>query len=275
MFLIRYFKGSIVSLKKIFELREEKMWKVVIYFLLMAMVSIFPYNFKIVQEQGFKMGFVSEGYKEDAKNALKSSRAVKVGYAGLRCNDDFETEEYLFSNFKLIIDYKDTYKRDSKESMRLVIMTANNVKYYNEEGIYMPGNYEGFSRDLFFSEFISNEAVFEEFFSSLEKSFSAYTILFSVINYTITSLFMDALLLALMAGIFMMFKIGFNAYVSYFEMLKMLVLCMTIPTLICFILGFFDLFALTPVIMNFGIGVIGLLIVFKVIKPKVQIRQRS
>ena len=58
MFIVKYFKNSFFP-KRILPMRKEKFWKVLIFFLILAIISLFPFNIKNL-EGGFKSGLVEE-----------------------------------------------------------------------------------------------------------------------------------------------------------------------------------------------------------------------
>ena len=272
MFILKYFKNSIFSLKGIYELKSEKVFKILIYFIFMSLLSLLPHNIEIIREKGFKLGFISEVYKEDNKTMLINTKAEVVGFAGLRCSDDFKVEYYEFKDYDLVIDYNNEYdiKTNNKEKAVLILQKTE-VLYYDQNRAFMRGNYDSFDRDIRFSELRFNDSIYQELFTNLEKSFYSYIIFFSIINNVMVQTGMYLIMIILMAIILSFLKYGFSKKMKFIEIVKILVLSMTLPSVIVFILGWFGLFGLTPVIMNFMIGGIGLLVMTKVAKNRVEL----
>lgn len=272
MFIIRYFKNSIFSLKGIYDLKDENLLKIIVYFLLVSLISLFPYNFKIVEEKGFNIGFLSEVYKDLSENSFKNTKVKKIGKAGLRVESDFTCETYHFENIIIIFDYDNTYNISENVDKNVLILKKDTMRFYDTSNHFMVGNYEAFNRDYSFSEFVANQSLFEEFFLLIEKGFYSYSILFSVLNYTFTSIGMYLLMILLMAGILSFLKYGFSKSMPFMSIVKILVLAMTLPSIIVFLIGWIpNMYSFSPIIMNFLIGGIGLLVMLKVAKNRLEI----
>ncbi len=268
MFLIKYFKNSLYSLKGIYSLKDESFVKVIIYFLIIATISLLPHNLEIVREKGFKLGFISEAYNDEVRHEMYTSKVVKVGQAGLRVDDNFTVEVYEFDMYTLVIDYNDEY--DEIDGTTLILKRTT-TEYYDENGSMMFGNYKSFDDDIHFSSLRFEETLYTTLFTNLEKAFYPYITLFSLLINVTSNFAMYAIMIALMSVILGFLRYRFSYFLSYKETCKILVFSMTLPSVIVFIIGFFGGFAFTPVIMNFMMGGIAVLTLLKVGKNKLEL----
>lgn len=268
MFLVKYFKNSLYSIKGIYSLKDENIIKVLLYFILVATISLLPHNLEIVREKGFKLGFISEAYNDEARFDLYDSKVVKVGTAGIRVDDDFVLEVYEFDTFTLVIDYNDEF--ESVENTTLVLKRTS-TEYYDSNGSMMVGNYNSFTEDIHFSSLRFDETLYTTLFTGLEKAFYPFITLFSILVNVSTNFAMYIIMIALMAVILGFLKYRFSHFLSYKEICKILVFSMTLPSVIVFIIGLFGGFAFTPVIMNFMMGGIAVLTLLKVGKNKLEL----
>ncbi len=268
MFIFKYFKNSLYSLKGIYSLKDEKIFKVVIYFLLMATISLLPHNLEIIREKGFKLGFISEGYDDAVRHDLYNSKVIKIGTAGMRVEDNFTIEIYEFDEFTLVIDYFDEYEQIDGN---VLVLKRNTTEYYYENGSMMTGNYDSFDEEVYFSSLMFDETLYTTLFTYLEKAFYSYIVLFSLLVNISSNVGMYILMILLMSVILGFLKYRFSYFLNYMQTSKILVFSMTAPAVLTFILGFFGLFALTPVIMNFGMGAMALLVLLKVGKEKLEL----
>ncbi len=260
MFIIKYFKNTLYSLKGIYRFKDEKGYKIMLYFLLMSLISLLPHNLTIIQENGFKMGFISEGYNDSNKEQLYNSSLIKIGKAGLRVEDTFKLEEYEFDTFKLVIDYNDEYEVTDDTTLILKKYTTE----YHSNNSMMYGDYNSFEDDIYIANLMFDDNVYMSLFTNLEKAFYPYITLFSLLVNTTANIAMYLLMILLMGIILGFLKYKYSSYLSYKEIVKILVLSMTLPSVVVFIIGLFGGFAFTPVIMNFMIGGIGVLTILKV-----------
>ncbi len=271
MFLIRGFKNSLYSLKGIFKLKDEKMYKAIIYFLLMAIISLLPHNLALVREDGFKLGFISEAYTDSVRYEMYNSSMIKVGKSGLRVEENFSMEEYEFEMYTLVIDYDDEYVWSEGN---VLVLKQSQTKYYDSNGSYMWGNYDSFTDDIYKSDLMFTDTLYETFFTNLEKSFSSFIVLFSVLSNTIINILMYVFMIAIMAFILGFLRYRFSYFLSYMQLIRVLIYSMTIPTVVVCILGIFGSFAFTPVIMNFATGGIAVLVLLKVGKNNFELPQK-
>jgi len=72
MFIIKYFKEAL-KYGTVFKLVSEKTYKVIIFFLLLTLIQLFPMNFQIVSEQGWRLDFIQESFQAETQigNFLK------------------------------------------------------------------------------------------------------------------------------------------------------------------------------------------------------------
>lgn len=268
MFIIRYFKNTLYSLKGIYSLKDEKFYKVIIYFVLLVIISIMPHNLEIVKEKGFKLGFISEGYNDNNRYELYESSVIKISNTGIKVDDNFTIEVYEFDDFKLVIDYNSEY--DIEDGIVLVLK-KDYTEYYSKDGSVMKGDYSSFDDEFYFSSLMFDDTTYSTLFTNLEKSFYPYIILFSIVVNVFSNLLMYSIMIILMAILLSFLKYRFSYFLNLKQLCKILVFSMTIPSVVVNVLGLFSTFAFTPVIMNFSMGAISLLVLLKVGKNKLEL----
>ncbi len=175
--------------------------------------------------------------------------------------EDFIIEEYDFDEFKLIIDYNDEYIYIDGNTL---ILKKDSTIFHNENGSIMTGNYDSFDTDIYKYDLMFNDSLYQVLFTNLEKAFYPYTILFSLLINFSSNILMYVIMIFLMSSILSFLKYRYSYFLSYKQLIKILILSMTLPSVIVFILGLLGSFAFTPVIMNFMMGGISLLVILKV-----------
>ena len=270
MFIVKYFRYASYSIRHIYNFRSEKLWKVILFFLILTLLACFPYNYKIIDEGGFKNALFSEaGENFSDSYHVKFANETKfrsISRSGLEVSTDYDLnsyESYDFKNFTLVIDYAGNYER-SVDNGIVLLYGANDIAYISN-GKSSTTSYEGFSRVFDSRELITNQTAFEDFFNYTEKSFSKYTIIFSILSYTLTQIFMYLVLLFGLAWIYTFIKKSWDTFLTFKELFTILVFSMTPGAVLSLIVGLIpNLFSLVPVIMNFMLALISLLVMYKV-----------
>ena len=64
MCLVRFFKQS-VQFPTLLKNANQKLWKIIIYFIILILIANFPANFQVVKEQGSKLDFLIEDFSNE------------------------------------------------------------------------------------------------------------------------------------------------------------------------------------------------------------------
>ncbi|PKK93628.1 MAG: hypothetical protein CVV61_03695 [Tenericutes bacterium HGW-Tenericutes-6] len=254
MFLVRFFKTSF-QFSKMFEKLEDKFWKYIIYFILLGLIAVFPLNYLIVQEQGWRLDFIEESFREETPDWVLPE-TCNIRNQKLQCTID---ESYIFTHdgITYYINYQsDTFDTTKKQ----VYLLTDQIVYTNGEGATMVGyGYSGFEEDLNFRSInlmqTDDKALaFIDFGQSLERSFGAYIVFYTVLTNTFITIALNLVFLLLLSLVMQLFRFGFSTYFKYIDSLKFLIYTMGIPALLSFIIGFIEP-TFSPVFFQFGMGI--------------------
>ena len=263
MFIIRFFKYS-VDYPNYFEHAKEKGWKVLIFFMLLSLISLFPMNLLIVQEDGWKLDFIEQSFITETPN-WQLPDECHITANELNCNTD-TVYYYEHQGIAYIFNIDNEAYRESDE--KSIIFMKNQIVYTNGEGAYMIGyDYKGFDdsysfRSLNLATGENREAMYEQFGASIETSFSNYIIFYTLLVNTITSIGLYAFFVIVMSLVIQLFRFGYSSFLTFRQTTKMVVFAMGLPSIISLIVGFIEP-SFTPVIFQFGIGIILMVVMLK------------
>lgn len=238
MFLVKYFMYSF-QFDTLLTRFNEKLSKLFIYFILLSLVAVFPMNYLIVKEHGFRLDFIEQDFLESTPNwDLPANCIIEVNR--LTCTDADKT---VLTHQDITYIFNGT-KSDMNQSKKQVVFTNNQIIYTDGEGNQMSGSYRGFTETFNFNAFnLLDSAEQQEalmgFAESVEKSFSRYTILFTVLTNTFVSILVQFAFVLLLGIVLQLFRFGYQSFPSYFDGLKFVILSMGLPTIIGFIIGIF------------------------------------
>jgi maltodextrin utilization protein YvdJ len=260
MFLVRYFKYSF-QFNQMLTRTKEKFWKVMIYFLILSSISLFPMNFLIVQEQGWKLDFIEESFKSSTPTwDLPTGCRIELNRFFCQTNDEYIREH---NGITYIFNYQGGgYDLSTKQ----LIFTHKNIIYTNGNA-EMQGTYRGFDQRLSFNDLnllsgVERSEAFIAFGSNVEKSFSAYIVFYAILVNTITLTGTNLLFILLLSLVLQLFRFGYSTFFSYKESLIFLVYTMGFPAVISFIVGLFAP-GVSTVLYQFSIGLIVMVVMLK------------
>lgn len=259
MFITRFFKTSFSFNTMLTEVKEP-FWKYVIYFLIMMMLVAFPLNYTIVSEQGFRINFIEESFVEQTPDwVLPESCEIQAG--ALNC-DDAETKIFIHQEMTYYIhatlDMVD-------ENEKAVYLLEDRLIYTNGVGASMTGYYhQGFLdrfsfRSLNLLEGAEKSAGYIQFAEQLQDCFSPYIVFFSLLVNTITTIGINMIFILLLSFVLQLFRFGYSKFFRYIDSLKFLIYTMTIPAILSFLVGWISM-AFSPVIYQFGVGIITMMV---------------
>lgn len=273
MFLVRYFRDSF-NFKKVLPLRKEPFWKILIYFIIIATISLFSFNFTNLRVGGWKLGFVEANFLSVENLNVKLPDQISIGPLGLRSRTN-ENQIVIYKDSKAgdIIFYflVDGDIKDVSSETRQMVFTKDTVYYFKGDTTVIVGDYNGFNTEVRFEEInierdnkLRNEML-SSLANNIEKSFGKQNAFYTIVNYSVIQIAMYIVLILILAAVLQLFRFGYVQFMSYFEGIKIVVLTMTIPSILAFIVGFFT-HAFGPIIIQFGIGIILMVIMLKYAK---------
>jgi hypothetical protein len=246
-----------------FDLRVENKFKLVLYFLIMSMLIALPHNIAIINNEGWDVGLLNFSLIDEIPEWYPDDLAddCMIGRNGLIC-DTTVVKEYFYKDYTFIFNLKETYDFDSKT----IVFKRSTLEFHDGNGNKLVANYQNFGVQTTFSDLKAmplNESIL--FFSNgIKNSFNNFTIFYSVLINTMTTLLMTTIYLIVVSALAMLLKFGHKKYMSYFEMLGIFILSMTISTVIILLAGLFGFFAFNSIIFQFGTPIIALLVLLKI-----------
>jgi maltodextrin utilization protein YvdJ len=238
MFLVKYFKASF-QFDRLLTHFDEKFSKLWIYFIILSLIALFPMNFLIQRQEGFRLDFIEQDFLESSPNwVLPSDCSIEVNR--LICNNTNKTVlthqglTYIFNGSVSDIDL----------TQKQLILTSDTVIYTDGKGARMSGSYRGFDETFNFNTYnLMDDAEQVDamlvFARSIEASFSRYTILYAVLTNTGVSLLVQFVFVLLLGAVLQLFRFGYQSFPNYFDGLKFIILSMGLPSIIGFIIGIF------------------------------------
>ncbi|MDI6453223.1 DUF1189 family protein [Peloplasma aerotolerans] len=258
MFLVRYFVYSF-NFKNIFKRVDEKMWKVIIYFLLLSMISLFPMNYLIVKEQGWRLDFIEQSFTITPNWELPENCGITANQ--LSCTTNIEYE-YFHEGIIYIFNYQgNDYDLNKKQ----ILFESNQIVYTNGEGARMIGyDYKGFEGPVNFREINLKSGqekidAYLAFGQSIENSFSNYIVIYALLVNTLINMSLYILFFVLLSFVLQLFRFGYSKFFRYIDSLKFLVFIMGVPAMLSFLVGFVEP-AFSPVFFQFGMGLITMVV---------------
>ena len=266
MFIVNYFKYGF-DFPNILARRREPFLKVFIFFILMVMLSNVPHIFNIVKEEGWTISFIETSFKNETPTygSFDLPSDISIHYYGLDTPNDDQHILYTDQYMIVILPNQSSYDSDLEQ----ILLYEDEIVYINQSGERLKGNYRGFTEVYDFDTVMLDVENWQThmytFAENIEAGFSKYVIFYAIFTYTIVQIASTAILLIALSLILRLFKFGYTHYMTYFEGLKMLVFALPAPVFIGFIVGF-AVDALTPFIVQFGLGLVTMLVMLKFAK---------
>jgi hypothetical protein len=274
MFLVRIFRDSFIF-NRVLKLRYEAFWKLGIYFIIISLISLFSFNFTNLRTGGWKLGFVENILllEKNYDKQLPSSITIRK-LSGVNSTDGdqllfYENNEGKIIRFWFVTNESEDFVNTNIDLTAEQLIFTNKRTYYvkgDGKGL-MIGSYQNFPEEISFETINTlpdNErrvqlTILAE---TIEKSFGRQNAFFTIVTFSSVQLALYVVLVLLLALVLQLFRFVYVDYMSYIDGVKIVISTMTIPSVISFIIGFFT-HALTPVIVQLGLGIILMLIMIK------------
>lgn len=293
MFLVRYFRDSFIF-PRILPMRKEPFWKVLIYFIIIVLISLFPYSFSNLKHGGWNLGFVEQNLMQKDNIEIDYPEGITIGPEGVQSDTGKEKSISLKQGSKDYIQYrfyvsgdKDTVKSEIDKAVSDIKsgigqpqflftkvfseeeVVGGSIYFIDKKGNVNIGDYDGFESKFSFHELNLIEKGSKErmealkgFSISIEKAFGKQNAFFTIVATSGIQILSYILLILILAGLLQLFKFGYVEFMSYLEGIKVVMLSMTIPSVISFIVGFFT-HAFAPLFIQFGVGIILMIVMIK------------
>lgn len=263
MFIFKFFIKSF-KFPKLLKSTNEKMWKIIVYFLILVLVSTFPASYEAVKNEGSRLDFIIEDFNREIPINWDIPNNIIIK-GGRLITDDDKTYVNKHLDITYIINNKEVI--DAKKYTNHIIMSEKSILYIDGKGNYLESfDYKGFSEDQF--DFLELELatgdekvkLFQEFARSIEKSFATQIVLYTVLRNSATQIIINIVYVLLLAGLVQLFKFGYQNFLSYKESVKFVVLAMGLPATITFLMGIF-VAAFAPVVFQLSMGMVVMLVI--------------
>jgi maltodextrin utilization protein YvdJ len=257
MFLVRYLKTSFQLKEMIYRTKESSL-KVFIYFVILSLISVFPMNYLIVKEQGWRLDFIQQSFQQDIPSwNLPSNCRIELNT--LFCDNDIETH-LIHDGITFIFNYQgggyDLIDKQIILGEKEVIYTSNQAE--------MKGTYKGFSTAYRFNDVNlltgqERDEAMLDFAERLENSFSNYIVFYSLMINTLVMIGTNLILVVILSLVIQLFRFGYSTFFSYKEAFNFIVFATGIPSFLNFFIGIFAP-GISNVIYSMSLGIIVMVI---------------
>ena len=253
MFLIRYLKTSF-QLKEMIYRTKESTFKVFIYFIVLGLISVFPMNYLIVKEQGWRIDFIESAFTRETPNWELPENCF-IEFNQLFCSSNEETN-LVHQGITFIFNYQG----GGYDKLDQQIIFGKNEIIFTSNQAEMKGSYRGFTTKYQFSDINllegqAKEEAMIDFGKRIEDSFSPYIVFYSLMVNTIVMIATNLLLVFLLTLVIQLFRFGYTSFFTYRESFNFIVFATGIPSLLNFVIGII-LPAISNVIYSMSLGLI-------------------
>ncbi len=264
MFLIRFFRYSF-NPKTMIPNASQKLWQAIIYFFILSLITLFPLNFLIVQENGWNLDFIESNLTMHTPTwTLPEDMRI---YANELVTDS--DTSYTFTNEEM------TYIFNASGDENI---TGKTVSFYEDRIVYSDGEghemisygYRGFYEEVNFRSLnlatgTERSEMYASFGTMLEASFGSYVVLYSLLMNTIVNISIGIVFILILSLVMQLFRFGYAKFFTYKDSLIFIILAMGIPAVLSFLVGFV-IPSIAPVIYQFGVGIVVMVVMLKYAK---------
>ena len=288
--MIKIFINSF-SFKKIFQNGNASWRSIIAYFLFIVLVTSFPLNLQIFQNDGWKgLNTITMGIREAAPNWFPNELPNDVALSSNGLYTPTETTYYYesilvdgtFYQFVInpqtedeIIEFTTLYTEEgvvTKDTNGQVVLTPyqkaivlckDKVLYYDNTSDPIIGNYHHINQVIHFTELKSMEkfAALTLLLDAIDGAFNQYMVFSNILINTATQLAMNLVMVVIIAAIFLLIRIKYKKVTNYHQNVGILISSMTIPSILSFIIGIIGIIEMN----SFGV------VLFQLLTPLIAI----
>ena len=247
------FAWSLTKYSKVFDLFEAKLYKVILYFVLLNLMMFLPITMQVVNLEYIDYDRFGFTFAEDLPDWLPSGLPThcKIDNYELLCASDYvyeydivnrDTTYHVYFNVQDGVEINEDYA---------IIFYKSGFHMNLRDGIVLRLTYSGFGYTDFaeinqMSPEDASEILFESMFQSIKPAITLPIMLFFVGALTL----MNMILILSLATLSMLFSFNQSNFPRYQDMIKLMIFASTIPSMINLGLGFFGLSAFTSISYN-------------------------
>jgi|GEM_PF-988579 hypothetical protein len=264
--MIKIFINSF-SFKKIFQ-NGNAPWKhIIAYFLLIVLITSFPLNYQIFQNDGWRgLNSITIGIREVAPpwfpNELPNDVAISKNglYTPIEKAYYYEATLADDTRYQFVINpqgasdeggFAPIYTEEgiiTKDVSGVVVMTPyqkaivlckDKILYYDNSKKPIVGNYDHIEEVIHFTELknMDKYTALTLLLDAIDGGFNQYMVFSSILINTLTQLFMNLIMIVIIAAIFLLIRIKYKKVTNYRQNIGILISAMTIPSILSFIIG--------------------------------------
>lgn len=262
MFLLKLFKTSF-NFKEILKNSNQKIWQIIIYFIILIFIANFPQTLNIVKNDGSRLDFVIEDFESANPNDWDIPHNITISGGKLHNNGDLTRYVNEHKGITYIINNNESINVNDYKNH--IILSESSIIYIDKEGNYLEEfGYRGFTDIFRFSEldFASGDEkieLFNLFAKSMEKSFAKPIVLFTILRNISTQLLTNIIYVLILALLIQLFRFGYQNFMSFIDSVKFIVLSLGLPSVLTFIIGLLEP-AFTPVVFQISSGITVMLV---------------
>lgn len=257
MFMITYFKQSFDFIH-IFDHLKPLSIRLFIYFLFITVISAFPLNYQVIAENGFRLNFIEEDFKGAVPNI--QTFPCTFSYAGMDCDEPFM---FVFKDITYVFD-----QANPVDSSEVMLFSEKNITYMKDGITLQSRGYEGFSDTLdmnviIFGDREDIEDAFDVFASSVEQSFGAYIVLYTLFTNIMVQIVIQSIFVLFLVCVLRLFKFGLSTFMTMSESFSFVIMMMTLPAVLSVGIALIEpVFA--SVLYQFLVGIVIMIVMLKI-----------
>lgn len=247
------FAWSLIKHRKVFDLFDAKLYKVILYFIILNLMMFLPVTLQVVNLENLNYARYGFTFVEDLPDWLPSGLPTHciIDNQELQCASD-EVYEYDLVNrdtiYHIYFNVEDGVEIDEDNTI-IFYKTGFHMNFH--DGIVLRLTYSGFE----FTDFAeinqmspedASDILLESIFQSLKPAITLPIMLFFVGALTL----MNIILIFGLATLTMLFSFNQSNFPRYQDMIKLMIFASTVPSIMNLALGFFGLSAFTSITYN-------------------------
>ena len=268
--MLKFFVNSFTP-KRIFTLKDESLFKTIIYFIFLVIIISFPLNLQIIRSDGWDLYDFTNGIRQTYPDWIPNDlpEDIEISSQGMYFEDTensvFQTTNIDGENLYIVFSPLDNYT----PADRTLGFAEKEISYYGESGEYSFSiGYSHVKETVRFYDLklMTQSQAVNDFAGMIEEAFSPFAIFKSITYNLVINLVLNVLLVVVVSAIFLLFRVRYQKITNFKDNIRIVVASMTIPTFIGFIIGiigFIELNAFSVVIFQFATPIIGMISIYK------------
>lgn len=267
------------------------MSRLIAYFLIIVLITSFPLNLQIVQNDGWEgLNTITLGIRETSPSwfPLELPNDVSISKNGLYVpvEKSYYYESTLADGIKYqfiinpvedshgviiesiytekgIVTLDESGNKVTTPYYKAIILCKDKILYYDNTDEPTIGNYDGIKGIINFTELknLEKSEAITLLCDAIDSGFSQYMVFSNVLINTGTQLLMNTIMVLIIGTIFLLIRIKYKRVTTFRNNIAILISSMTIPSIISFIIGILGIIEMN----SFGV------VLFQLLTPLIAI----